>query len=91
MKQSKQMRVLLAVGAAAALLLTTALVVLHSHEDLAGRMCQACKIAQLPIIQLDSGSAVQAPAPARWSCPSATPASQRDPALTAEPSRAPPA
>jgi hypothetical protein len=91
MKQSKQLRALLSLTVAAALLLAAAAVVLHSHEDLAGRMCQACKIAQLPVIQLEPGPAIQAPAPVRCDLLSARPASPCDPVLTAEPSRAPPA
>lgn len=91
MKQSKQTRVFLAFVAASALLLTTAVVVLHSHEDLAGRVCQACKVAQFPLMELEPCLAVQAPAPVPWSCPPAQPAGQRDPLLAAEPGRAPPA
>lgn len=91
MKQSNKPQALVAVAAAAALLLTAAVVVVHSHDDLAGRMCQACKVAQFPVLELDAGPAVQAPAPSLWNCPPARPAIQRDPLLAAEPGRAPPA
>jgi hypothetical protein len=91
MKQTNKSQAILALAAAIALFLTTAVVVLHSHDDLAGRMCQACKVAQFPVMELDAGPAVQALAPVPWSCPPARPALQRDPLFAAEPGRAPPA
>ena len=82
---------LLTLAAVALLLVSSAVALSHDHENLAGRVCQACQVGHLPLFGPSSTVALPALFTVSWHSPLEEIASELDAPWTHGPSRAPPA
>ena len=86
-------RVLLAVGAALAVLVVASAAVIpgHLHSGMQGQSCNLCRNGYLPAPALLAPFEVHSPAPVEWSAHAADTGAAFEPALASHSPRAPPA